>query len=220
MRPDAKQYDRVGEEWESISQGKLNSHRSFYHSRKCTWALLHILLLITTTACCLAILFITGVKAVGARPYSSAPDICRERYTESVRSCGNSTTEARAFGCQFDLLSAAWLPEECQDRELTEEFRAAGPWKYFADSLGRVELREEELSERTGGENGYWTSRRWHTVHCAFQWRKMHRSIERGARMEDALRDYTHTMHCGEMFLMEGPWDELITEITVEFLSC
>lgn len=219
MRPDAKQYESVPEEWESISR-ELNLRKSFYYCRKCTCTILHIILLIATTACCLAIISIAGVNVVGAKPYSSVQDICRERYTESVRSCGNSTTEAKALGCQFDLLSAAWLPEECQDRELTEEFRAAGPWKYFADSLGRIELREEELPERTGYDNGYRASRRWHTVHCAFQWRKMHRSIERGARMEDALRDYKHMMHCGEMFLMEGPWDELITEITVEFLSC
>jgi hypothetical protein len=37
--------------------------------------------------------------------------------------------------------------------------------------------------------------------------------------MEDALRDYRHTIHCGKMFMKEGPWDLLTTEITVGILG-
>ena len=164
--------------------------------------------------------FALGTVALRRKSFPLPQDTCRSRYNEVASSCGNSTAEAQALGCSFDLLSAAWLPEECQDRDLTEEFRAQGPWQYFEDSDGQVELWEGDLWKRSGSSETYWATRKWHTVHCSFEWRKMHRAIERGARMEDALRDYRHTIHCGKMFLKEGPWDELTTEITVEFLGC
>src|SRR3982751_1680124 len=36
--------------------------------------------------------------------------------------CGNSTTEARALGCEFDPLTVAWIPEPCMYHQVTKEF--------------------------------------------------------------------------------------------------
>jgi hypothetical protein len=61
--------------------------------------------------------------------------------TITPQSCGNSTTEARALGCEFDLLSSIWLPPACLDRETSAEYREwlsssereRGAFPFFAD---------------------------------------------------------------------------------------
>ena len=220
MLNSVKQYNRVSSQDDdnSISRDELSHLQHMIRkSRIAHWTQFFIYL---GGSICLFAVFAISTVVVGSKGLPLPQDICRIRYNEVTSSCGNSTAEAQALGCSFDLLAAAWLPEECQDRDLTEEFRAQGPWQYFEDSDGQVELREGDLWKRSGPSESYWATRRWHTVHCSFEWRKMHRAIERGARMEDALRDYRHTIHCGKMFLKEGPWDELTTEITVEFLGC
>jgi hypothetical protein len=173
-------------------------------------------------ACITVILVLAGAYALGVRSRhnadvipSSAADLQIPKYA-----CGTTVDEARALGCKFDVLAAAWMPEACLDEELTEEFRNRGPWQYFADASGKVELSEEELSMRVGPDGMFWTTQKWHVIHCAYQWRKMHRAMQSGRRIESSLADYAHTKHCGHVFLDRSPLENLLTEITVEYLSC
>lgn len=48
-------------------------------------------------------------------------------------SCGNSTVEALAAGCQYDTLLNAWVPARCLDREWIEEYQDDGSWAAFEE---------------------------------------------------------------------------------------
>ncbi|KAK2605523.1 hypothetical protein N8I77_008356 [Diaporthe amygdali] len=147
-------------------------------------------------------------------PYPQSKD------DDTVATCGSTLAEAQALNCTWDLLAAAWLPPACIDEELTADFRAQGPWTYFADREGTQELFEEELQYRVGKGNEYYTSLRYHKTHCSYQWRKMHRAMERGTKIENKLADYHHTMHCGYVQMQQGDMEDLMTKITVELMTC
>ena len=136
--------------------------------------------------------------------------------------CGKSIAEAKAHGCDFEVLSGAWMPKACQDDDLNEEFRAMN-WTYWADSDKRVVIPEEKLAEREGEEGVYYTTQRWHVTHCAFQWRKLHKAWETGKEVEmgeHALGSMDHTLHCGSLYTDEVDLDSIQTRITVEFFDC
>ena len=134
--------------------------------------------------------------------------------------CGASTKEAQALGCKFDILAMAWLPPACVDPGLTTEFRSYEKWRYWADEQATVELREDELWNRSGPDGVVWAPLKWHLVHCNFQWQKMNRAMLVGRRIEAALADLAHTKHCGNIVLDRSGLDELRTEITIAFLTC
>ncbi|RYP66585.1 hypothetical protein DL769_005992 [Monosporascus sp. CRB-8-3] len=67
--------------------------------------------------------------------------------------CGETVEEARARGCVYDSLAAAWLPPYCRSAAITAEFEAAGPnkpdrwgntWGYWADKNKTQPLTLEE----------------------------------------------------------------------------
>lgn len=139
---------------------------------------------------------------------------------ESVRHCGNSVEEALKLGCSWDYLANSWLPQRCIDQELSDEFEATGDWHFYEDRNGTKELTVDELKYRVGPNMTYFTSLKWHRTHCSYQWRKMHRAMKSGGRIENSLADYEHTLHCGWVFLQDGALDDLLTEISVEFCYC
>ncbi|KAI1503459.1 hypothetical protein F5X99DRAFT_407041 [Biscogniauxia marginata] len=56
--------------------------------------------------------------------------------------CDETVEEARANGCIYDSLAAAWLPPHCRSAVITEDFESVGPnepdkwgntWSYWAD---------------------------------------------------------------------------------------
>lgn len=54
--------------------------------------------------------------------------------------CGASIAEPKSLGRKYDTLSVSWLPPQCRDDALAEEFNHAGPdgeWHYWADRTGR-----------------------------------------------------------------------------------
>ncbi|KUI72152.1 hypothetical protein VM1G_07808 [Cytospora mali] len=139
---------------------------------------------------------------------------------DTIATCGSTVEEAKALNCTWDLLAAAWLPPACIDQELNEEFRNEGPWRYFADREGTEELPEEELPYRVGEGMEFYASLKYHKTHCSYQWRKMHRAMMRGTKIENKLADYHHTKHCGHVQMQQGDMDDLMTKITVELMSC
>lgn len=121
--------------------------------------------------------------------------------------CGRNTTEARARGCKYDSLAAAWLPEHCRDDELTAEFEQAGDgpngtWEYWADTKHTQPMSLEEiaaLADTPGSK--FHMSNHWHTVHCIFYWRKEYRARFNGKIVEPRSDNEGHIKHCGNIFL-------------------
>lgn len=134
--------------------------------------------------------------------------------------CGNSTAEAMALGCKFELLAGAWLPDACRDDELAEEFNHAGPgpngeWGYYDHRNGSKELTVAEVAAYADRPSErYWTSFDWHLAHCIFYWRKQYRSRFNGLKVDSRHNTEGHIIHCGKMFFKqrpEGGGSEIVT---------
>jgi hypothetical protein len=97
---------------------------------------------------------------------------------------GNPSTEARAFGCVFDLLTNNWMPEYCPDPVTNAEYRAwvldsyrqLGAWAYFHDEKAENRAAsEKELSDLVG--TPVYTTTENHLAHCNMLSRQMHRLV-------------------------------------------
>jgi hypothetical protein len=109
--------------------------------------------------------------------------------------CGNSSTQAMSRGCTFDILSFAWLPPAChtsEDHKDGEEFINLHPW-IFEYPDGR-EVGVDEL--RKGEHSLVFTSWEWHFAHCTFLWRRLHRKVGKGEKVDTYIGGLGHTEHC------------------------
>ncbi|KAK2051543.1 hypothetical protein LY76DRAFT_479648, partial [Colletotrichum caudatum] len=121
--------------------------------------------------------------------------------------CGNSSTEARALGCVFDLLTNNWMPRYCSDPATDSEYRAwvlkperhLGSWAFYYDEkAGHQVASEEELSNLVGIH--VYTTLENHLAHCTFVARRMHR-LAIGEVAAVAHNTFAHTMHCTSAIL-------------------
>jgi hypothetical protein len=137
--------------------------------------------------------------------------------------CGSSVTEAKSLGCIFDTMSFIWVHPACYDRELTTEFETARDWKWYTEYHGESGNGELiSMDDIRTGEFDAWVPWEFHTVHCTFQWRKMHRALMGGLPLDSYLAAYNHTIHC-EMMLQKGEWwgnDQVNTHIGRQFTTC
>ncbi|KAF3012254.1 hypothetical protein E8E14_011355 [Neopestalotiopsis sp. 37M] len=127
--------------------------------------------------------------------------------TVSELHCGNSSAEARALGCVFDLLTNNWMPQYCSDPHTDDEYRAwvldpvrqLGAWAFYRDDQAQYQVAsEEELSDLVGQH--IWTTTENHLAHCAFLARRMHRLVT-GEIAAVAHNTFAHTMHCTSAIL-------------------
>ncbi|KAL9085902.1 MAG: hypothetical protein Q9165_007385 [Trypethelium subeluteriae] len=170
-----------------------------------------------------------------SHPYSSKAT--SEPITKHLH-CGNSTAEARAQGCVFDVLTNMWVPEPCWDREGTEEFMRTAPWQGFDTQDATRPLSLEEMSERVGKQRlipdpdlpPYWTPLREHVIHCALMWQRQHRGFLSGKSnmLDFHSLNYQHTVHCSRSLVyMAGagdtapePLDKVAIRTWVGFSEC
>lgn len=142
-------------------------------------------------------------------------------YHSSIFHCGESPAEAITRGCNFDIMSFAWLPTPCFDRELMEEFLGLRQWTWYTDKDGQTVA--SELNIREGKYNEIFVSWEYHLVHCTYMWRKMHRALLQGGL--DAVDGYIgslhHTEHCSNMLLgYRDAVNVLNTFIYVKYPAC
>jgi hypothetical protein len=157
------------------------------------------------------------------------------RYETQTFSCGNSTEEARAARCAFDLLSHSWVAQQCADARTEEEYRrwlldpkrARGPFPFFRDAEGQQHIADESaLSARASGASE--TSRRVYTTReqqrgqCEFVLRRLHRGMEGLVRLNDAEAEMEHTEQCLDKLRrgVGADMGELVMQSDVGFTSC
>lgn len=182
---------------------------------------LTILLILLSLTTALLILSITA--AITIQPLREYLHTL-SKTTRPVRSCGQTATEARARGCEFDPLAACWLHKDCA-LDYTEEFLSfvdGKPFEYYYDQAGTRKMEHvDEIAEL----GYYWSSIREHLVHCSFILRRGHDTRDRGARVDSMAGDLHHSDHCSE-FLMdnlgktEAELDRIGTYGEVGFLTC
>ncbi|KAH8805172.1 hypothetical protein F5884DRAFT_708406 [Xylogone sp. PMI_703] len=180
-------------------------HRRFNDSR----IFVYILFLWKTIICLLAVYGIISL----VRQWSHAA----QPKTPLSCNCGHSVDEAISMGCKYDPLAAAWLPDHCRDKELSEEFDKAGPgpngsWSYYSDKYGTRQLNVTEISYYANNRSAqYWSTYEWHVVHCIFYWRKQFRARFTGVTVEKRFDTEAHIKHCGKMFMLRKPFNFIDT---------
>jgi len=136
--------------------------------------------------------------------------------------CGNSTSEAKANGCRFDVMMHSWVPQECYDEELSEEYIQANEFKFFSDPKARVEVPMEVV--RLGEFTELYTGLSHHVLHCTYIWRLLMLSATQERPFDSLSSSEDHTGHCGAILLHGLPWTKPFfgneSTLSPDFLSC
>ncbi|KAH6659514.1 hypothetical protein BKA67DRAFT_666304 [Truncatella angustata] len=153
---------------------------------------------------------------------TSKPEITSE-YRIMVKPCGSTPGEATARGCHFDVISFCWLPDECYDAELSQEFDNENQLEWFLDPNRTEPLSHDEIM--TGKYTGLYVNWEYHVRHCTAMWKKMHRAImgDLGNRAIDGyIGSYEHTEHCEQMLIggRDVAFDTINTRIRVKYPDC
>lgn len=124
-------------------------------------------------------------------------------------SCGNSKEEAKASGCEYDILTNHWLPRQCKDAKSISDYQSDGSWMPYGDLARTERLSVAELGER----EFYYTSLRDHIVHCAMLWRRQYRAFSEGWKFVDSITaDSNHTDHCSGFLMNMADLENFRTE--------
>ncbi|KIM98238.1 hypothetical protein OIDMADRAFT_128271 [Oidiodendron maius Zn] len=137
-------------------------------------------------------------------------------------SCGGTTVaEALSRGCVFTPLALGWLPPQCLDLELSDDFDKQGPlaggeWPYWADLNGTTRLTREEMGLLAEVGGVFYTTQEWHVMHCMYTWRKHYRSQFTGVNIERRSNGIDHIHHCEGIVLDRAPLQKIWTMAGVE----
>ena len=137
----------------------------------------------------------------------------------SPDTCGNSSHEALSLGCSFDVMSFAWLPDRCFDKELVDDFLALKDWNWYLDAGGQQTA--DPASVAAGAYDELYVTQEYHMYHCTHMWRKMHRAILAGRDLDGYIGDMHHTAHC-EMQILDRSraLDDTSTKIYTKYVEC
>lgn len=90
-------------------------------------------------------------------------------FDQHGTNCGNSSAEARANGCRFDVMSFSWLKPECYDGELSEQFlsihQSLGNWHWYVDRQSEQEIPMDKVVQGDMDLNGLYVDMGYHAVH-------------------------------------------------------
>lgn len=103
---------------------------------------------------------ITGMSVLTARPWSD------NASRAQVLGCGNSSAEASAAGCRFDIMSFAWSQPPCFDEELMDDFLGRGDWAWWLDPRGKRPVLWADAAE--GRHSELYVTWEYHLLHCTY----------------------------------------------------
>ncbi|KAH7239905.1 uncharacterized protein BKA55DRAFT_475236, partial [Fusarium redolens] len=126
---------------------------------------------------------------------------------------GPNRASALDKGCRFDPMSFSWLPVACYDQDLIDDFLDADDWRWYMDM--HMSKQADRAGVLTGQHGSLYVTHRYHMYHCLYMWRKLHRAMESGRPIDGYIRDYHHTVHCGEMLLLNDTADQDVDSIIV-----
>ena len=162
-----------------------------------------------------SVIFLAAYAKQSPASIQSAPGIM-------VAPCGSTSSEARARGCHFDVISFCWLPDACYDTELSDAFDGYTKWEWYLDS-NKTRPISHELA-MTGDYTDLFVNWEYHLRHCTAMWKKLHRAIlGRGKIAIDGyIGPLAHTEHCSMMLLEDRDvgLEEINTIIRVKFPDC
>jgi hypothetical protein len=137
-------------------------------------------------------------------------------------------------------MNFAWEHPDCYDADLTREFEELGPWNFYHSLRESTEIPEAHMlslipDDQVGDHlELMWTVRRYHTMHCIYVAKLLHRAVDRGWKVQGKLASYNHTEHCSlslsnkdkealiwmERYHTIVPVDAIVTKAAVQFPTC
>lgn len=141
-------------------------------------------------------------------------------YKLTPKDCGHDPKTARERGCHFDIMSMIWIPHECYDRELSEEFAEEKNWTWSLNENGTDLISQENI--RTGEIAHGWVQFEYHIWHCLYTWRKVIKQVERGGGPIDGyVSNHEHTDHCVKTLILRSlPKETWNTKFTILYPKC
>lgn len=116
--------------------------------------------------------------------------------------CGSYPSEAGALGCVFDIMNYGWTASECYYEDLAMEGLSHGPWKWYLDPDGTVEIPQDD--QVLGRAVEVWTELGYHLEHCKYTQKIMQRAANNDdVLVPQELAQRNHTKHC--YGLVNGP---------------
>ncbi|KAK3342182.1 hypothetical protein B0T25DRAFT_464874 [Lasiosphaeria hispida] len=113
--------------------------------------------------------------------------------------CGSSSEVARYRGCQFSFVLHAWLPSDAlSEEDMADEvlMHRGRNWPWALENGTEVAVE----SVRRGEFSHVYTAAEWHYVHCAYVWKRLHRTLRDGGNRRSKIDAYTssfvHMEHC------------------------
>ncbi|KAH8691587.1 hypothetical protein BGW36DRAFT_349670 [Talaromyces proteolyticus] len=116
--------------------------------------------------------------------------------------CGQSAAEARERGCRFGMLYFAWLPEQCYDEKIEEDFKNFKEWKFWLFQNRTGEITWDEAA--TGEYDRLYAEWEQHQRHCVDMFRRLHRVMASSSGLlsiDSHLSDWDHTEHCSRVLM-------------------
>lgn len=107
--------------------------------------------------------------------------------------CGTTVSEARNRGCMYDLMANGWVPHQCYDQTLVDEFLSWGGTWYYDEAHTR-EIPEDVLF--LGNLASFYPHDLHHDRHCLYTWRKLVNAAATGGLIDAESANPTHTEHC------------------------
>jgi hypothetical protein len=132
--------------------------------------------------------------------------------------CGNSVAEAQLRGCQFDSMMGGWLPAECYDRELSDEWLEDEEGRWFSDKNLTQPFPHSEM--RKGDYGSAFTRPDFHFKHCAYMMLRFIVGVKNHQMLDTDAISVGHAKHCTG--ILADPTTDLgpYTRLNVGFPSC
>lgn len=206
-----------------------NTHREYRGLIKQLLIILSLSVLFSIAA--IAIIVITGsnkCQTASTMMPSSMPATVPQMFSKpqpdisslKPKHCGHNATTARERGCHFDIMSMIWIPHECFDPELTEEFAKEKSWEWSLNENGTDLITEEDI--RKGDIQNGWVRFEYHIMHCLYTWKKVIKQVERGgAPIDGYVSNHDHMEHCSATLLFRStPAEKWNTPFVVHYPTC
>lgn len=114
--------------------------------------------------------------------------------------CGTTAEEARKRGCLFEIHNFAWVPPQCYDEELGQDWNSYNRWEFSWAANDSSATNASFVQQcRAGDVEAAWVPWYQHMAHCSFILKKYLRSVMFDRPMDNWTSEWHHNEHCTNM---------------------
>ena len=119
--------------------------------------------------------------------------------TNPVSNCGHTAAAARLANCHYKPMLASWIPSECYDPSIRDEYAPYDDRAWFWDYNMTIPMVDADLERKRRGDDITGYTKFFHDEHCLYAWRKLHLAVQQRKRLVDSkTMDLQHSTHCSK----------------------